>query len=376
MSQRRLLRVIVALGSFVLICNSPVMAVMSLTVGNVEVQVREDLNWAISDIYRNDSVIVGSLHVNAAQAGTLRIGDSFVGGGHGSETTLGFSLSVDGVSQTAQDGLAYLGSEIVFSRTTDIAGIYELHTSLTVTPDRLVEDIVMTNLSTDTLITSFYAMLSAPPKSFFDYVTFNRQGGVVASGQTVNYDMSVHSLDSTVSVAQYDASLNEGVSVSIIENQNYGWEPFLIDRPFDNKSYFRLREFEGQPEEGDVCEFQMHTVFFDATAETWQDTAQSLFISLLGILGDANGDEKVDSADLAVWQQNYDPLGGNQNTFAMGDWDRDWLVDSTDLALWQQNYDPIGGAGLVAAHTPEPATLFVMMAAGLPLLLRRKRPVC
>ncbi|MDP7637010.1 MAG: hypothetical protein QF577_05625 [Phycisphaerae bacterium] len=354
------------------------MAVMSLTAGNVEVQVREDLNWAISDIYRNGSVIVGSPHVNVAQAGTLKInGGFFVGGGHASETTLGFSLSVDGVSQTAQNGLAYAGSEIGFSRTTNIAGIYELHSSLTVTPDGLVEDIVMTNLSTATVIETFYAILSAPPKRFFDYVAFNRQGGVVASGQTLNYDMSIHSLDSTMSVAQYDASLNEGVSVSITENQNYGWGTFLIDRPYDNKSYFRLREFEGQPEEGDVCEFQLHTVFFDATEETWQDTAQSLFVSLPGLLGDANGDERVDSTDLAIWQQNYDPLGENQNTFNMGDWDRDWLVDSTDLALWQQNYDPINGDGLVAAHTPEPATFFVMMAAGLPLLLkrRRKRPV-
>ena len=33
MSQRRLLKVFAALGSFVIICNSPVMAVMSLTDG-------------------------------------------------------------------------------------------------------------------------------------------------------------------------------------------------------------------------------------------------------------------------------------------------------------------------------------------------------
>jgi len=98
-------------------------------------------------------------------------------------------------------------------------------------------------------------------------------------------------------------------------------------------------------------------------------------VSTTAIPGDANFDGKVDSADLAVWQQNYDPLGNNQNTFAMGDWDGNGLIDSADLALWQQNYDPIGTLNVTAAHTPEPATLFVMMAAGLPLLLRRKRPV-
>lgn len=57
---------------------------------------------------------------------------------------------------------------------------------------------------------------------------------------------------------------------------------------------------------------------------------------------DANGDGKVDSADLAVWQRNYDPLGRNQNTAATGDWDHDGDVDSTDLAVWQRCYNPLG----------------------------------
>jgi hypothetical protein len=92
--------------------------------------------------------------------------------------------------------------------------------------------------------------------------------------------------------------------------------------------------------------------------------------------GDANGDWIVDSADLAIWQQNYDPLGLNDNTFAMGDWNDDGFIDSADLALWQQYYDPIGPGGLAVTHAPEPATLFVMMAAGLPLLLKRRRRPC
>ncbi len=46
-------------------------------------------------------------------------------------------------------------------------------------------------------------------------------------------------------------------------------------------------------------------------------------------------------ADLAIWQQNYDPLGVNQNTFEMGDWNLDGKIDGTDLAVWQQNYNPL-----------------------------------
>jgi len=97
----------------------------------------------------------------------------------------------------------------------------------------------------------------------------------------------------------------------------------------------------------------------------------------IGKQGDADGNGKVDSADLALWQQNYDPLGENANTFAMGDWDGNGLIDSADLALWQQNYDPIGNS-MIAVHVPEPGTLLLLTAAGLRLLLKRKRksPAC
>jgi hypothetical protein len=60
------------------------------------------------------------------------------------------------------------------------------------------------------------------------------------------------------------------------------------------------------------------------------------------LLGDANDDNRVDGADLAIWQQHYDPVGENPNTFEMGDFDEDGDVDGADLALWQQNYDPVG----------------------------------
>jgi len=57
---------------------------------------------------------------------------------------------------------------------------------------------------------------------------------------------------------------------------------------------------------------------------------------------DANGDGRVDSDDLAAWQQNYDPLGLNDNDPGTGDSNGDGKVDSSDLALWQQRYNPLG----------------------------------
>jgi hypothetical protein len=80
------------------------------------------------------------------------------------------------------------------------------------------------------------------------------------------------------------------------------------------------------------------------------------------IPGDANGDGKIDGGDLAIWQQNYDPLGTAQNTFEMGDWNGDGKIDGGDLAIWQQNYDPLGSGGIdgAGANVPEPATLLLV----------------
>ena len=88
--------------------------------------------------------------------------------------------------------------------------------------------------------------------------------------------------------------------------------------------------------------------------------------------GDADGNWKVDSADLATWQQNYDPLGTSR-TFDQGDWDGNGRIDSADLALWQRNYHPLymgSGSALSSPEvTPEPATL-LLLGSGLLTLAR------
>ena len=88
-------------------------------------------------------------------------------------------------------------------------------------------------------------------------------------------------------------------------------------------------------------------------------------------------------ADLAIWQQNYDPLGSDNNTWAMGDWNADSKIDGADLALWQQYYSPLGTTGIGASdliismgiEVPEPASALFALS-GLPFvaaLMRRKR---
>ena len=94
-------------------------------------------------------------------------------------------------------------------------------------------------------------------------------------------------------------------------------------------------------------------------------------ISVIGMLdGDTDVDWDVDSVDLA---NLVSVVGG------AGDWHTDFnedgRVDLTDFALMRANFGAgvaPGAPGDAAAATPEPATL-ILMAAGLPLLLRRRR---
>ena len=84
--------------------------------------------------------------------------------------------------------------------------------------------------------------------------------------------------------------------------------------------------------------------------------------------GDFNLDDNVDGVDFAYWQIGYPTASGA--LLSDGDADGDGDVDGVDFGLWQENYPTnLGGSPAI----PEPATLFVMLAAGLAVLLRSRR---
>ena len=95
-----------------------------------------------------------------------------------------------------------------------------------------------------------------------------------------------------------------------------------------------------------------------------------LYVPITELLGDINGDMVVDAADFIALKQNMGMTGAQ---WTDGDFSRNGTVDWDDLQLMMANF----GATIntPSATTPEPATLFVMMAAGLPALLKRRRRV-
>ncbi|MCC6493074.1 MAG: autotransporter-associated beta strand repeat-containing protein [Pirellulales bacterium] len=78
--------------------------------------------------------------------------------------------------------------------------------------------------------------------------------------------------------------------------------------------------------------------------------------------GDFNGDNVVDGADLAKWQEHAGMLSGA--THEQGDANEDGRVDGADLLLWQQNVS-LAPVAASSTATPEPTSLalFGLMAA-------------
>jgi hypothetical protein len=99
---------------------------------------------------------------------------------------------------------------------------------------------------------------------------------------------------------------------------------------------------------------------------TWASVTSAVTPSFAG---DFNGDNKVDGADLSLWQGGF----GTGATKGQGDADGDADVDGADFLIWQQQ---VGGGLSVAAASavPEPAAAWLASATMVGALGVRVRP--
>lgn len=133
-----------------------------------------------------------------------------------------------------------------------------------------------------------------------------------------------------------------------------------------NSGYLRLVEF---LPDGVTVQVKTYSPYHD----TYLTDPDNEFTFVLRATGDITGDGKVDGHDLAIWQQEYDPLGVNPlNRLETGDMNSDGRIDGTDLAIWQRNYNPLG-SGFSGVGVPEPTTLVLLMTGSAALLGSARR---
>jgi len=102
------------------------------------------------------------------------------------------------------------------------------------------------------------------------------------------------------------------------------------------------------------------------------ETGFRVYVTGIGemiLAGDADGDGDVDAADYIMVKTHFGgpPATGTAGTG--GDFNENGTVDWDDLQTLQAAF----GQGAGADTIPEPATLFIVLAAGLPALLKRRR---
>ncbi|MDP6633404.1 MAG: PEP-CTERM sorting domain-containing protein [Phycisphaerae bacterium] len=97
-------------------------------------------------------------------------------------------------------------------------------------------------------------------------------------------------------------------------------------------------------------------------------------IRLIPLPGDADWDGDVDDIDIMIFQATFGQTGPD----LQADFNRDELVNLQDFAIIRMHFGMVSGDGLPGAENlpviivPEPGTM-ILLAGGLPLLLKRKR---
>lgn len=89
----------------------------------------------------------------------------------------------------------------------------------------------------------------------------------------------------------------------------------------------------------------------------------------VGLLGDYNGDLKVDAADYTIWRDTL-----NSTSDLRADGDNSGTVDQNDYDLWKANFGESSGGGALSSNSvvPEPSTLLMFVVAAIVSTLFRR----
>ncbi len=115
------------------------------------------------------------------------------------------------------------------------------------------------------------------------------------------------------------------------------------------------------------------TVWPPAGTYTYEET-NAVQLAHVGLLGDANGDGRVDINDLTIVLTNFGKTGA---TWSQGEFTGDGTVDDNDLTIVRTNYGKtVGASAAGTSAVPEPSCLVLLGIGGvgwLACLWRRRK---
>jgi hypothetical protein len=86
--------------------------------------------------------------------------------------------------------------------------------------------------------------------------------------------------------------------------------------------------------------------------------------------GDYSGDGVVDASDYVVWRNS---LGQAVTYFSGADGNGSGLIDAADFDVWKANFGSVTGSGAaLAGNVPEPATIWLLLAASCGVAVARR----
>ncbi len=273
---RRLLLIVVLLAVFAV--SLPARADIMLVSGPTSLTLSSDRNWTVVNMTWVSYPMMSNLGSNNGTV--LVISNVFAGSGHGNEIVESTSLFVDGATTAIADESTYSGEIIKFTRTTILKDelnhdAFRLVSTMTMSESGTDERVMLDGLGSSKIVMAraAYGFLGTRANSLTQYASFNAKGELLSNGTTDRDDNSESPrMNPAVAVAQYDPVGQKGVLTQVIEGADLGLEPFIWDRPADNKLYFAFQAM-GGPVGTNHYAMRQIVIPFDAAPDSWMATA-------------------------------------------------------------------------------------------------------
>lgn len=280
-----------------------------LKAGNVQVTLTSSYSWTVAEILWKDRAVLEN--IGSGQGTVILIQDNpnfWAGSFHHNETVLELRLRVNGEAAELNENGVYTGEIIEFYRRTILADVFILSSTLTISEDKIQEEVIVQGINPNKVIQVAYGFLGSRANRFSEFYGYKADGVLLLSGMSNKNNNAIIDLKPSIAVCQYDPKTFEAVLSTVVEGADSILEQFIWDRWWDNKLYARFRGLENDANFTRYYVLRQQMDFFQVDrAELHQHVNKKLF----GIFcpkrmpEDLNQDCQVDLDDFMIFAKRW-----------------------------------------------------------------------